>query len=156
MAIGTTLIYNSAFLRIGNGTFDFDGNTLRGFLAGTGSNAMTPTLSTFADITNELSTANGYSAGGANLANVSWSESGGVSTLDFDDPTWTPTGGDIVAKFFGIYALGTLNSITNPLLAAVDLDTTSASSVITRSVGDVFRIIVPSTGFFRLGAGTLT
>lgn len=152
MAMGTTLIYNKAFER---GTFyDLAGATVKGFLTDDTSNANSASLSTFADITGELGTANGYTAGGVTLANVSLSQTSDVVTVTFDDPTWTPSGGDLAAKFFGIYIDGTVDGVTDPLLASVDLDTSVAAGI-TRSVGDILKIIVPGAGFLRIGRGTL-
>lgn len=79
-------------LALGKGLHDLDTDTLKIALTNT-----TPTASTdvnFADIT-ELSAGNGYSAGGVTLGSVSFTQSGGVATLDFADFSWTASGGDI-------------------------------------------------------------
>ena len=44
---------------------------------------------------NELATGNGYTVGGLILAGQTLTVSGDDTTLDFDDATWTGTGGDI-------------------------------------------------------------
>jgi hypothetical protein len=48
-----------------------------------------------ADISGELSTANGYTAGGATITVTSSSQSSGLYTLIASDVTWTASGGSI-------------------------------------------------------------
>lgn len=80
----------------------------------------TPANSTdevFADVTNELSTANGYTAGGITLTGISLTQTSGVVKFTFTAPTWTASGGSIAAWRRGVvYYLGTLNSKVNPIL----------------------------------------
>ena len=49
-----------------------------------------------ADISGELSTANGYTAGGATITVTSSAQSSGLYTLIASDVTWTASGGSIV------------------------------------------------------------
>jgi hypothetical protein len=48
-----------------------------------------------ADISGELSTANGYTAGGATITVTASSQSSGLYTLIASDVTWTASGGSI-------------------------------------------------------------
>jgi hypothetical protein len=55
----------------------------------------------FADATNELATANGYTANGIALANktVSYNATGNVTTYSADDFSWTASGGSLVFRY---------------------------------------------------------
>lgn len=111
---------------LGDGTFDLDANTFKVTLH---TSTYTPNASThtvYADLTNELSTANGYTNGGATLGSVTWTQSGGTITFDAADTTWTASGGSIVARYAVIRASGTLNTRVDPLVAYILLDTTPA------------------------------
>lgn len=84
------------------------------------------THSVYADLTNELATANGYTNGGLTLAGVSWSQTGGTGTFDANDAVWTASGGSIVARRAVIRIVGTFNSQVDPLIASVLMDDTPA------------------------------
>lgn len=81
-----------------DGTHDIDTDTLKMALFVDGYDDTTTTYGT----TNEA-TGDGYTAGGATLANVSLSESGGVVTFDCDDVEWDATGGSLSARWAVIY-----------------------------------------------------
>src|ERR1043166_6235681 len=57
----------------------------------------------FADATNELSTSNGYTAGGITMAGktVVYTAAGGITTFDMDDVTvtWTASGAGITFRY---------------------------------------------------------
>jgi hypothetical protein len=57
------------------------------------------------DITNELSTANGYTAGGATLASktVTYDSATNESRFDAADVVWTSTGAGFTARRFFVY-----------------------------------------------------
>lgn len=70
------------------------------------------------DLTNELTTANGYTAGGATLSSVSLTESGHVYTLTCANPQWTTA---TFTAAFAVFADTTPGSAaTNPLLCYWD------------------------------------
>jgi hypothetical protein len=74
----------------------------------------------YADLTAELSTGSGYTAGGIILPNKTVTRSSGVVTFDADPWQWTisaPIGG---AKYCVLYAAESAN---DDLIAACDLDT---------------------------------
>lgn len=98
----------------------------------------------YADLTNELSTANGYTNGGATLSSVTWNRSGGVLTLDAADVTWTASGGSIVARYAVIYVDATVNSVVKPLVAYILLDDTPAD--VTRTDGQDFVLQFNASG----------
>lgn len=84
-------------------------------------NAVVPTASdatpTLGDYT-ECSAGGGYSANGETIANQAWAESGGTSTFDADDVTWTKTAGSPTDIY---YALLYNSSAGNRALLAVDM-----------------------------------
>lgn len=106
------------------------------------------THSVYADLTNELSTANGYTNGGATLGSVSWDQTGGTATFDAADTTWTASGGSIVARRAVIRVVGTINSQVDPLIASVLLDTTPAD--VTTTTGNTLTLAWNASGIFTL------
>jgi hypothetical protein len=82
--------------------------------------------SVYADLTNELSTANGYTNGGHSLASVTWDTVGSTAVLDAADLVITASGGSIVARRAVLRAIGTFNSQVDPLIASILLDTAPA------------------------------
>jgi hypothetical protein len=73
---------------LGDGTIDMDNDTFKCALL---TNTASPlaTWAGYADLTNELTTGNGYTAGGATLQNPVWSRTGNKTKFDADDPQWT-------------------------------------------------------------------
>jgi hypothetical protein len=84
--------------------------------------------SVYADLTNELSTANGYTSGGATLANVVLSlTTTNDAKFDADDVVWTASGGSIpVWRRAVIRRVGTVNALVDPLICSILGDTTPA------------------------------
>jgi hypothetical protein len=114
--------YNSFREYVADGTIDLDTHTFKVMLT---SSSYTPSASHTqkSSVTNELSTANGYTAGGATLGSVTWGHSGGTATLDAADTVWTASGGSIVARYAVIYD----DTATNDeLVCYILLDTTPA------------------------------
>lgn len=106
------------------------------------------THSVYADLTNELSTANGYTNGGATLASVTWDQTSGTATFDAADTTWTASGGSIVARRAVIRVVGTINGQVDPLIASILLDTTPAD--VTTTTGNVLTLAWNVSGIFTL------
>jgi hypothetical protein len=106
------------------------------------------THSVYADLTNELSTANGYTNGGATLSSVTWGQTSGTATFDAADTTWTASGGSIVARRAVIRAVGTFNSQVDPLIASILLDTTPAD--VTTTTGNTLTLVWNASGIFTL------
>lgn len=129
MAAGNFTLFNLAKPKLVNGTLDLDANTFKVALTTT-SQALDATFAgssgdcRYADLTAELSTANGYTAGGATLANVSLTRSGGTVKFDADDLSWTLTG-SITFRYGVLYA----SSVTNaPLLGFFEAESGSSVS----------------------------
>lgn len=111
------LIYNNAPKYLGDGTIDLDNDTLKCILL-TDSHTPDATDDVYADVSaDEVAAGSGYSTGGVALANVSYNQSGGITTLDADDPYWT------TATFTGRYAViydDTPSSPADPLICLLD------------------------------------
>lgn len=71
-----------------------------------------------ADVTGELSTANGYTAGGATVTVTSSAQSSGLYTWMADDVTWTASGGSIGPFRYAIFYSDT--PAGDPLMWYVD------------------------------------
>lgn len=76
------------------GTVDLDSDTIKMTLHTATYTPNQDTHDFFDDATNELSTANGYTAGGVTLAGkaLSYDAASQQIRFDFDDPSWTLTG----------------------------------------------------------------
>jgi hypothetical protein len=142
MASGAFTLYNSAGELLGDGTIDLDTHTFKLALVASG---YTPSLAhdEFADITNELSTAHGYTAGGQTLTGVTWSRTGGATKFDSDPAVWTAAGGSITARYAVLY-----DDTNDKLIGYVLLDATPAN--VTATIGTPF-VVTPhvSNGWFR-------
>lgn len=154
MAAGKFKLYEQAKKHLADGTFDLDTNTFKISLHSSASNANTLSVnSAFADLTNELATANGYTAGGLALAAITWTNVAGVMTWTCAAPIWTAAGGSIAARFAVIRAVGTLNGIIDPILAVCLLDTTPAD--VTATNGNTLTITPNASGIFTLSGAAV-
>jgi hypothetical protein len=103
MPAGTFIFYDSVAELIGDGTIDLDSDTFKiALLAST----YTPDAAhdEWADVSShEIAGSFGYTTGGATLANVTWSQTGGVATFSSDNQVWTASGGNIAARYGVIY-----------------------------------------------------
>jgi len=112
------IVFNKFKEYMGDGTIDMDDDTLKCMLL---ADTYTPdaTDSVKADIVaHELAAANGYSTGGATLANVTWSDDAGVTKADADDPVWTTA--SFTCRYAVIYS-DTPSSPADPLICLLDL-----------------------------------
>lgn len=106
------------------------------------------THNVYADLTNELATANGYTNGGLALTSVSWTQTSGTATFTAANAVWTASGGSIVARRAVIRAVGTFNSQVDPLVASILLDTTPAD--VTTTTGNTLTLQWNGSGIFTL------
>jgi hypothetical protein len=136
--------YNSFREYCADGTIDLDNDTFKVMLV---ASDYTPSAAhtVKADITNELSTANGYTAGGATLGSVTWGHSGATATFDAADTVWTASGGSIVARYAVIYSD---TAASDELVAYVLLDTTPAD--VTTTAGNTLTLQWNASGIFTL------
>ena len=128
MAAGAFTLFNIAKKKLADGTFDLDTQTFKAALC-TSSQVLGATFAgastdcRYADLTGELTTANGYTAGGVTLASVTWTRSTGTVTFDANDAAWTLTGAGVTYKYVVIYA----DNTNDDLLGFVDADTGGGS-----------------------------
>jgi hypothetical protein len=138
--------YESFREYLGDGTIDLDTDTFKVTLHTSTYTPNAGTHTVYADLTNELSTANGYTNGGAALATVAWTRSGATVTFNADDTIWTASGGSIVARYAVIRKDGTANAIVSPLIAYILLDTTPAD--VTATTGNTLTLQWNASGIF--------
>lgn len=148
-APGPILPYYSAALDLLDGTIDLDTDTIKAVLLASGYTPNRSTHTIYAHLTNELSTANGYTSGGATVATPTTTRSGAVSTFDAADvPAWTASGGAIVARYCALYANVTRNTKVNPLIAYFLLD--SAPADVTVADGSSLQVVWSASGIFAI------
>ena len=129
-------MYNSANLYLGNGSILLGADTLNVTLHTSSYVPNANTQTVYADLTNELATANGYTSGGVALSSVTWTNSTVTSTLAAANASWTASGGSITARYAVIRSTATHNARVAPLLAYILLDVTPAD--VTATSGNNF------------------
>jgi len=94
--------------------------------------------------TNELTTLDGYTVGGASTTG-SVSEVGGTTTLDFTDTSWNATGSGLTARFAAI-----IDTTLTPdeIIAHCVLDSTPADA--TAPSGNQFTVQIHSQGGIQI------
>lgn len=94
----------------------------------------------FSSATNELSTANGYTAGGYTLASKTATYSAGSNKTVFDaaDPTWTASGGSLVFRY-AVFYKDTGSAATSPLIGYLDFGTQTITD------GNTVNIVLDAT-----------
>lgn len=107
----------------------------------------TPNIDTdelFAAATNELSTANGYTAGGFTLTGktVSYNATGNVTTFDCGDISWTASGGSLVFQYAVFWRDGTADVLIGYLDCGAQTITTGNTFTIATSASGLFTATV--------------
>jgi hypothetical protein len=151
MAAGTPQFYNSFKEYIADGTMDLDDNSFKCALL-TSTETFTATDTVFTDVSNnEVSATNtGYTAGGTAVT-ATWTRSTGTSTFDLTtNPQWTAGSAGLTAKWAIIYRTGTVNTVTDALVCAVDLNTDSGSATVSATSGNTLTITWNASGLFTL------
>jgi hypothetical protein len=154
-AAGKWKVYDNAKVYLANGTLDLDLTTnmqMALFLSTSNANTLSVGTGVFGDLTNEVATAFGYTAGGIALTGETWTQIGGVATFDCDNVVWTASGGSITARYAVIYVNATVNSIVKPILAVCLLDTAPAD--VTATTGNTLTIAINASGVFTLSGAT--
>lgn len=137
MAAGAWTPTNATRTKMLDGTFVFGTDSFKVALLSSSSN-IGAASTTFAGVTGELSTANGYTAGGVA---VTMSLSGTTTvTVDSGDVFWDATGSGITARFACLYEVGG-NVVLYCLLDSTPADVTVASG---------FRLTITIAGYFDL------
>lgn len=134
-----------------DGTFNMAADTFKVTLH---TNTYVPNIATqsvYADLTNELATANGYTNGGLTLTGVTYTRSGSTTTFTAANFTWTASGGAIGPFRIGVIRKsGTANGHVDPLTCYCILD----SSDITVSNGNTFTIQLNASGIYTVTGAT--
>ena len=146
MAAGVWTFYNNWKAAIGKAV-DLSSDTIKMTLH-TSSYTPSAAHSVYADLTNELSTANGYTSGGATVANQAYTQNTGTGKFTFDPVVWTASGTGIVARYAVLRASGTFNTQIGPLISYCLLDTTPGD--VTASNGNTFTVTENASGTFTL------
>ena len=127
------------------GDLDFDGDAFAVRLYSSGSDIGTDANNDASTATNELTTLDGYIAGGTTV-NCTVNEAGGTVDIDFTDATWNASGSGLTARFA---ALIDTTLTPNEIVAHCTLDSTPAD--VTAAAGKQFTV-----QFHSSGAGQLT
>lgn len=146
MAAGAWVVYNEFKLAMGNKLVDLDTDTLKVALFLSTSNCGSAALATaqYATLTNQHANANGYTTAGVTVT-ATYNNSAGTITFDISDPSWTASGGSIVARFAVLYS----NTATNKdLIAYMLLDSSPAD--VTTTTGNTLTIQIHANGVFQL------
>lgn len=125
---GPWIMHDAFKLRAYNGSnLNLPSDTIKMVLVTSASNFGTTSVNNYASLTNELSTANGYTNGGA-VVTVTWSGTSTVTFATSGSTVWTASGGSIVARAACLYD----NTDTNKTIIACSiLDATPADVTVT-------------------------
>jgi hypothetical protein len=128
----TAKLYGQAPLKFANKEIDWDTDTIKVALC---TSSYTPNQDTheyYDDLTNEVANGNGYTTGGATLANASasYTADGNIDKFDGDDVVWSDS--SITARYAVIYC-DTGTASTSALIGYIDFgeDKVSASGSFT-------------------------
>lgn len=150
----TTYYYAAAFISAFNKEIAFTSETkINAILT---SSSYTPNQDTHNyhdDITNQLSTANGYTAEdgsdtGLSLTSTTVTNSANVITFDTVDPSWTATGAGFTARRIVLVDVSSGVSATDPLILWSDFGQDE-----TASGGGAFTYTVNASGWGTITAG---
>ncbi len=153
MAANAFKIYDKLKLYLGQGLIDFSADSFKLALFLSTSNCEDLTNDEFADLTNEVATGNGYTAGGVALTSVTWTELSGVLTFDFADPAFVASGGSITARFAVVSDDTTTGSPpTDALVGYSLLDNTPLDVTVTD--GNTLTAAIDASGMFLFSGGS--
>lgn len=140
MAAGSWTFTNTGRTSLLDGTFDLNSDTWKMALFLSTSN-LGASSTTYAGLTNEHANGNGYTTGGVAVTLTL----SGTTTVTVDlsaDPTWTASGGSIVARYAVIYEVG------GNVLCYCLLDNTPADVTVTD--GNTLTVAANVSGIFTL------
>lgn len=142
--------YNNFHLWIADSTFNLTSGTQTFNMAlfQSTSNFATLTNSLYGDLTNEVANANGYLTGGVALSSQTWTIATATAKFTSAAPTWTASGGNIVARAAVIYLNATSNTHIKPLMCYCLLD--SAPADVTITTGNTLTVTPNASGIFTL------
>lgn len=131
---GPFTVFDWALLKMDSGVFDLDSHAFKAVLLGSAQAISRSFVGSsadcrYADLTDELTTANGYTAGGVTLTPSLTRPSASVVRWTAANWSWTPTGPGLIFKYLAIYDDTDANDL---LLCFCDMDvggTTVTSTV---------------------------
>jgi len=144
MAAGQWLVHNKAMEKLLRATLDLDSHTFVARLYTSASDVHTLANNDASTATNELGTANGYTAGGTPVT-LTVTETTGTSKVDFSTIQWTASGSGIVARYCAVVST---TATPDEILCSVVLDATPAD--VTAPSGTLFTVANPTGGAFTL------
>lgn len=109
--------FNNFVQDIGRGVHNLNSNTLKILLTNSAPNAATHAVK--ADLT-EISSGNGYAAGGATVSGSAYSQTSGTGNLTGTDPVITAAGGTVGAFRYAVLYNDTPTSPADPLMGYWD------------------------------------
>ncbi len=143
MAVSAWAFYNSAKEYIGDNTIDLDGEQMFVSLHTSASNAATATLTTYASVTGEVTSANGYTAGGKSTVSMTWAVGASASEfrLDCTALIWCAAGGAISAVKYAVLRTSAGKIVCQSTLTSLQFAiTTGNNATITPSANGVFEL----------------
>ena len=145
MAAGPFTLFHAFKEMLGNALIDLDTASFRMTLHSSGYTPSVADHATFADATNELATANGYTAGGAVLT-VTWTRSGSSCSFTCEPVIWLASDSGISARVAVVHA--DLSVSDKPLVGYLLLDSGNADVSVT--AGNTLTITPHPSGLFTL------
>jgi hypothetical protein len=125
--MATTKVYGTAQKHL-DADVDWAADTIKVSLH---NSTYTPNQSThefFSSVTNELATANGYTAGGATLGSKSVTVTALVTAYKAATTSWAITSGQTLTARYAVVRKDTGTAATSPVLAYVDFTTDQTAS----------------------------
>jgi hypothetical protein len=147
---GTCIVFDSVPEWIGDNSIDLSSDALAVLLL---ANTLEPDRANdqfVSDIVANEVAGNGYSR--KVLTGVSWTTSGGANgqmMLDAANPTWTASGGSIVARWWVLFDNTPGSDATRNLIAYGLLDDTPAD--VTTTVANTLTLSIAALGIFTVG-----
>ena len=133
------LKYNSFIEEFAEGVHDFENGSYKVMMT---TNSYVPNAATHSkrsDVTNEV-TGTGYASGGIAVVNLTATESGGVVTVDIDDPSWASS--SIANARYMILYQDVGSAATDRLVMAYDFGSDQTSS------NGAFTVNINASGLF--------
>lgn len=102
----------------------------------------------YGDLTNELTTTGGYTAGGQAIASLALAQATAVANLTGNSVVWTASGGGIAAFRYAVaYINATVGGIVKPLLFAID---NNGSDVPATTAPNTLSVVWNATGVLQV------
>lgn len=146
MAATAWAVHDTIKEYIGNAVVNFDTHEFIIILGASGSNMTTTSVNAYASVTAEVSTNYGYTQGAKALTTLAWGQTAGTATWDSGNPTWTASGGSIVARKAAIYD----NDVAAPAADPIVCSSSLSSGDITATTGNTFTVTMHTSGIFTL------